>query len=93
MIKEAQIVEEVLKIENISKTYQAKNGEIESLKNVNLQVYKGELLSIIGPSRMWEINITFNNSRIRRKNSWKDLYRRKRNRKNIIKDRIYASKR
>lgn len=43
-------MEEVLKMENISKTYQAKNGEIEALKNVNLNVYEGELLSIIGPS-------------------------------------------
>ena len=41
---------EVLKIENISKTYQAKNGEITALKNVNFEVYDGELLSIIGPS-------------------------------------------
>ena len=46
-------MKEVLKIENISKTYQAKNGEIEALKDVNLLVYEGELLSIIGPSRMW----------------------------------------
>ena len=43
-------MEEVLKMENISKIYQAKNGEIEALKNVNLTVYEGELLSIIGPS-------------------------------------------
>lgn len=43
-------MKEVLKIENVSKTYQAKNGEIEALKNINLLVYEGELLSIIGPS-------------------------------------------
>ena len=43
-------VKEILKIENISKIYQAKNGEIEALKNVNLKVYEGELISIIGPS-------------------------------------------
>lgn len=43
-------MKEVLKVENISKTYQAKNGEVEALKNVNLLVYEGELLSIIGPS-------------------------------------------
>ena len=43
-------MKEVLRLENINKTYQAKNGEIEALKNVNLTVYEGELLSIIGPS-------------------------------------------
>lgn len=43
-------MKEILKVENISKTYQAKNGEVEALKNVNLLVYEGELLSIIGPS-------------------------------------------
>ena len=45
-------LKEVLKIENISKIYQAKNGEIIALRNVNLNVYEGELLSVIGPSRM-----------------------------------------
>ncbi len=43
-------MKEVLKIENISKIYQAKNGEVTALKNINLEVYEGELLSIIGPS-------------------------------------------
>lgn len=41
---------EVLKLENINKTYQAKNGEIEALKNVNFSVEEGEFVSIIGPS-------------------------------------------
>ena len=41
---------EVLKLENINKTYQAKNGEIEALKNVNFSVNEGEFASIIGPS-------------------------------------------
>ena len=40
----------ILKIENVSKKYQAKNGEITALKNINFEVYEGELLSIIGPS-------------------------------------------
>lgn len=48
--KGGKILKEILKIENISKKYQAKNGEVEALKNVNLTVYEGELLSIIGPS-------------------------------------------
>ena len=41
---------EVLKIENISKLYQAKNGEIEALKDISFSVERGELVSIIGPS-------------------------------------------
>ncbi len=41
---------EVLKLENINKTYQAKNGEIEALKNINFTVEEGEFVSIIGPS-------------------------------------------
>ena len=40
----------ILKIEDISKTYQAKNGEISALKNISLEVCQGEILSIIGPS-------------------------------------------
>lgn len=43
-------MEEVLKIENIGKKYQAKNGEIEALKNINFSVKKGEFVGIIGPS-------------------------------------------
>lgn len=43
-------VKELLKIKNISKTYQSKNGEIEALKNINFNVNKGEFVSIIGPS-------------------------------------------
>ena len=41
---------ELLKIENISKMYQAKNGEIEALKDINFAVDNGEFVSIIGPS-------------------------------------------
>jgi len=41
---------EVLKLENISKIYQAKNGEIEALKDINFRVGEGEFVSIIGPS-------------------------------------------
>ena len=41
---------EVLKLENVNKTYQAKNGEIEALKDINFSVEDGEFVSIIGPS-------------------------------------------
>ena len=41
---------EILKVENITKRYQAKNGEIEALKNITFSIKKGEFVSIIGPS-------------------------------------------
>ena len=43
-------MKEILKLENICKTYQAKNGETEALRNVNFSVNEGEFASIIGPS-------------------------------------------
>ena len=43
-------MKEVLKLKNVSKKYQAKNGEIEALKNISFSVKEGEFTSIIGPS-------------------------------------------
>jgi len=40
----------ILTIKNVSKKYQAKNGEIEALKNITFSVEEGEFISIIGPS-------------------------------------------
>ncbi len=45
-----QQAKEVLKIENVSKKYQAPNGEIEALKEIDFTLKEGEFLSIIGPS-------------------------------------------
>ena len=56
----------VLEVKNICKTYQAKNGEIEALRDISFSVIEGEYISIIGPSRMWKINIIINNIRIRK---------------------------
>lgn len=41
---------EVLKLKNVSKKYQAKNGEIEALSDISFNVKQGEFVSIIGPS-------------------------------------------
>lgn len=41
---------EVLKLKNVSKKYQAKNGEVEALKDISFNVEEGEFISIIGPS-------------------------------------------
>ena len=43
-------MKKILEVKNISKTYQAQNGEIEALKNISFNVYEGEYISIIGPS-------------------------------------------
>ena len=41
---------EVLKVEHITKKYQAENGEVEALKDINFSIQEGEFVSIIGPS-------------------------------------------
>ena len=43
-------MKKVLEVKNICKTYQAENGEIEALKNINFDINEGEYISIIGPS-------------------------------------------
>ena len=59
-------MKKVLEVKNICKTYQAQNGEIEALRDINFDVKEGEYISIIGPSRMWKINIIINNIRPRK---------------------------
>ena len=39
--------ENILSLKNINKIYQAKNGETKALENINLDVKKGEFVSII----------------------------------------------
>lgn len=43
-------MKEVLKVKNISKKYQAKNGEVEALKDISFTINEGEFVSLIGPS-------------------------------------------
>lgn len=43
-------MKKILEVKNISKTYQAENGEIEALRNISFDVKEGEYISIIGPS-------------------------------------------
>ena len=41
---------EVLRLEEISLTYQAKNGEVAALQDFSLTACEGELIAIVGPS-------------------------------------------
>ena len=41
---------EVLKVENLSKTYGIGENKVEALKNINLSVDKGEFVAIVGAS-------------------------------------------
>ena len=43
-------MKDILKIKEVTKKYQAKNGELEAIKNISLNVKQGEFISIIGPS-------------------------------------------
>ena len=43
-------MKDALKVKNVSKTYQAPNGEVEALKNLTFNVKEGEFVGIIGPS-------------------------------------------
>lgn len=43
-------MEEILKVEQISQTYQADNGELTALEDISFSVGKGEFVSIVGPS-------------------------------------------
>lgn len=40
----------ILRVERISKTYQAQNGEIEAIREISFTVEEGEYISIVGPS-------------------------------------------
>ncbi len=41
---------EVLKVENLTKTYGKGENKVEALKNINLSVHKGEFVAIVGAS-------------------------------------------
>ena len=40
----------ILSISNLSKTYNTKDGEIKAIDNMNLEVYKGDFIAIVGTS-------------------------------------------
>ena len=75
---------EILKLENISKTYQAKNGEIEALKDINFTANKGEFVGIIGPSGCGKSTLLSVIAGLENKSSRKNIFRRKRCRRYIF---------
>ena len=40
----------IIKVENVSKTFHAQNGEVEALKDISLSIEKGDIFGIIGLS-------------------------------------------
>jgi len=40
----------VLEIKNLKKFYNTKEGEIEAIKNINITISEGEIISLVGPS-------------------------------------------
>ena len=65
---------EILRLENISKTYQAKNGETEALKNINFTVNEGEFIGIIGPSGCGKSTLLSIIAGLEEKSGRKNLY-------------------
>jgi len=44
------IMEKVIEIQELNKTYENDDVKVEVIKNLNLDIYKGEFVSIMGPS-------------------------------------------
>ena len=40
----------IIKVENLNKTFNAKSGNVEAVKNVSFEVEKGDIFGIIGLS-------------------------------------------
>ena len=70
---------EVLRLENVSKTYQAKNGEIDAIRNMNFTVNEGEFVGVIGPSGCGKSTLLSIIAGLEIKSSRKNIYRWRRN--------------
>ena len=40
----------IIRVENVSKTFSGKDGQVEALKNINLDIHQGDIFGIIGMS-------------------------------------------
>ena len=43
---------EILKVENLDKSYGKGEAKVDALKNINLSINKGEFVAIVGPSEI-----------------------------------------
>ena len=68
-------MKEILKLKDIPKKYQAKNGEIEALKRISFAVNEGEFVSIIGPSGCGKSTLLSIIAGLEEKNSRQSLHR------------------
>ena len=68
-------MKEVLKLKDISKVYQAKNGEIEALKKISFSVHEGEFVSMIGPSGCGKSTLLSIIAGLEEKNSRRSIHR------------------
>lgn len=41
---------EILKVENLTKSYGKGEAKVDAIKNINLSINKGEFVAIVGPS-------------------------------------------
>jgi putative ABC transport system ATP-binding protein len=48
--EEIEIMEKVIELKNLNKTYRNEDVSVEVIKNINLDIFKGEFVSIMGPS-------------------------------------------
>ena len=43
-------MEPIIRVSHVSKTFYAKNGEVEAVKDINFDIEKGDIFGIIGLS-------------------------------------------
>jgi putative ABC transport system ATP-binding protein len=43
-------MEKIIELNSLNKTYQNEDVTVDVIKNINLDIYKGEFVSIMGPS-------------------------------------------
>ena len=62
--------EYLIEIKNLHKYF----GKNEVLKGLDIQIKKGEVVVMIGPFWLWEINFFKNDELIRKANRWSSLF-------------------
>lgn len=76
-------MKEVLRLENITKKYQAQNGEIDALNEISFSQMEGEFVSIIGPSGCGKSTLLSIIAGLEDKTSRQSLHRWRKNRGNF----------